>query len=46
MGTIAAEFNRYGWTPNRIGKPGAAPRADSAKEWTLKAVSQLLMRDY
>jgi len=46
MGTIAAEFNRHGWTPNRIGKPGAAPRADSAREWTLKAVSQLLMRDY
>lgn len=46
MSAIAAAFNERGWTPNRIGKPGAAPRADSAKEWTLKAVSQLLMRDY
>lgn len=45
MTGIAVEFNRIGWTPNRIGKPGAAPRADSAKEWNVKTMSQLLKRD-
>ena len=45
MTGIAVEFNRIGWTPNRIGKPDAAPRADSAKEWNVKTMSQLLKRD-
>lgn len=44
---IAEQFNREGWTPDRIPKDqGIKPRSDSAKNWTVKAVSQLLTRDY
>ena len=44
---VAERFNANGWTPNRIPKqPGSRPRSDSPPLWTLKAVSQLLTRDY
>lgn len=44
---IAERFNANGWTPDRIPKePGIKPRADAATAWTVKAVSQLLNRDY
>ncbi len=44
---IAERFNAKGWTPDRIPKqPGDKPRADAATAWTIKAVSQLLNRDY
>lgn len=44
---IAERFNASGWTPDRIPKePGIKPRADAATAWTVKAVSQLLNRDY
>ena len=44
---IAERFNANGWTPDRVPKePGTRPRADAAKAWTVKAVSQLLTRDY
>lgn len=44
---IAENFNREGWTPDRIPKiDGTKPRSDSSTQWTVKAVSQLLKRDY
>lgn len=44
---IAENFNREGWTPDRIPKEqGIKPRSDSSTQWTAKAVSQLLKRDY
>ena len=44
---IAERFNSNGWTPDRVPKePGTRPRADAATAWTIKAVSQLLNRDY
>lgn len=44
---IATEFNRKGWTPDRVPKRvGAKVRSDSARGWSLKAVSQLLNRDH
>lgn len=44
---IAERFNAKAWTPDRIPKEsGIKPRADAAKAWTVKAVSQLLTRDY
>lgn len=44
---IAAHFNQLGATPNRIPKTtGTKPRADSAATWTVKSVSQFLLRDY
>ena len=45
--TIADEFNRMGWTPNRVPKAaGVKPRSDSATVWTVKTISQLLTRDH
>ncbi len=43
---IAERFNKNGWTPDRIHKQGSKPRADAARAWTVKTVSQLLNRDY
>lgn len=44
---IAERFNTNGWTPDRIPKePGIKPRADAAKAWTGKTISQLLNQDY
>ncbi len=44
---IAERFNAKAWTPDRIPKePGTKPRADAARAWTVKTVSQLLNRDY
>ncbi len=44
---IAERFNAKEWTPDRIPKEqGIKPRADAAKAWTGKTVSQLLNRDY
>ena len=44
---IAEQFNQAGWTPDRIPKEqGIKPRSDSSTQWTAKAVSQLLTRDY
>lgn len=44
---IAERFNANGWTPAVIPKrKGVAPRVDSSRKWTDKAISQLLSRDY
>ena len=44
---IAERFNANGWTPDSIPKQaGDKPRADAATSWTVKAISQLLNRDY
>ena len=44
---VAAHFNRIGATPNRIPKiKGTKPRTDSAATWTVKSISQFLLRDY
>lgn len=45
--TIADQFNRMGWTPDRVPKvAGGKPRSDSPVAWTVKSISQLLNRDH